>query len=53
MIKFASIQYFELLDLRTKLKSRALDKLDLINLDKLRNEVEMKIQQIDYLEKNK
>jgi len=46
MIKYASIEYFTLLDLRDKLLYRDYDKLDLISLDRLRNEVETKILQI-------
>lgn len=46
MIKSGSIQYFELLSLRDRLKSWHLDKLDLICLDKLRLEIDIKIEQI-------
>ncbi len=53
MIKYGSIQYFELLDLQSRLKSRALDKLGLESLDRLRNEVHIKIEQINYEYNNK
>lgn len=48
MIKFASTEYFTLLDLRDKLKYMDYDKLDLLSLDKLRYEVEIKIKAIDH-----
>ena len=47
MIKFGDIEYFTLLDLRDNLQSRRYDKLDLFNLDKLRNEIELKIRRIE------
>jgi len=50
MIKFGSFEYFVLLDLRDKLKYRDYDRLDLITIDKLRNEVEIKIAQIHLVE---
>ena len=53
MIKFGDIEYFSLLDLQDKLRARSYDKLDLIVLDKLRTEIEIKIQQIEYEHKNK
>ncbi len=53
MIKYGSIEYFELLSFNDKLKSRHLDKLDLLNLDKLRYEVQIKIEAINEKEKNK
>lgn len=46
MIKFGDIEYFTLLDLRDKLKYYQYNKLDLVNLDKLRLEVDMKIDAI-------
>ena len=46
MIRFGDIEYFTLLELRDRLKARQWDKLDLLNIDRLRNEVEIKIQQI-------
>lgn len=49
-IKFGSIEYFELLSLRDKLKSRHLDKLDLLSLDRLRNELSIKIEAINEVE---
>lgn len=57
-IKFGSIEYFELLHLRDKLRSRHLDKLDLLSLDRLRTEVAFKIDAInkkqnDYLQATK
>jgi predicted nucleotidyltransferase len=53
MIKFGDIEYFELLGLRDKLKNFNYDRLDLVSLDKLRNEIEIKIRQIDYTENEK
>ena len=49
-IKFGSIEYFELLSFRDKLKSRHLDKLDLLSLDRIRNEVAIKIHEINEAE---
>lgn len=46
MIKFGDIEYFTLLDLRDKLKNYYYGRLDLTNLDKLKLEVEMKIEAI-------
>jgi hypothetical protein len=45
-IKYGDIEYFTLLDLRDKLKYFQYDKLDLVNLDKLRIEVAIKIEAI-------
>jgi predicted nucleotidyltransferase len=47
-IKYGSIEYFTLLDLEDKLKSWKYNKLDLLTLDTLRAEVEMKIKAINY-----
>ena len=43
VIQFGSIEYFELLNFRDKLMNRHLDRLDLLQLDRLRNEVEIKV----------
>lgn len=51
-IKFGDIEYFTLLDLQQKLKRWDYDRLDLLSLDKLRLEVEIKIKQIN-LEEDK
>ena len=53
MIKFGSIEYFELLTFRDKLKSFRLNKLDLNYLDKLRMEVDLKIEEIHLEAKEK
>lgn len=55
MIKYGDFEYFILLDLNDKLKARDYNKLDLITLDKLRYEVEIKIAQIhaQYKQENK
>lgn len=53
MIKFGSIEYFELLSFYDKLKSRHLDKLDLLSLDRLRTEVAIKIEAINEAEKER
>ncbi len=53
MIKYGSIEYFELLSFNDKLKSRHLDKLDLQNLDRLRFEVQIKIEAINETAKSK
>ncbi len=45
-IKFGDIEYFTLLELRDKLMYRGYDRLDLLTLDRLRNEVDIKILQI-------
>lgn len=49
-IKFGSTEYFELIALQDQLKSRSFDKLGLINLERLRFEVDMGIKKIDLLE---
>lgn len=46
MIKYGDIEYFALLELNDRLKDRMLNRLDLVNVDRLRNEVEMKILEI-------
>jgi len=46
MIKFGDINYFTLINLQDKLKYVAYDKLDLNYLDKLRMEVDIKVEQI-------
>lgn len=53
MIKFGSIEYFELLSFSDKLKNRHLDKLDLLCLDRLRTEVAIKIEAINQVEKER
>lgn len=53
MIKSGSIEYFELLTFRDKLKSFRLNKLDLNYLDKLRMEVDLKIEEIHLEAKEK
>ena len=53
MIKFGDIEYFTLLDLRDKLKYQQYHKLDLVNLDRLRSEVEIKIEAIHLEHNNK
>lgn len=52
-IKYGDIEYFTLLDLRDKLKYFQYDKLDLINLDRLKSEVEIKIEAIHLEHKNR
>jgi len=47
MIKYGDIEYFTLLDLQDNLQSRRYDKLDLSMLDKLRNEIDLKIRRIE------
>ncbi len=47
MIKYGDIEYFTLLDLQDNLRSRRYDKLDLSMLDKLRNEIDIKIKRIE------
>ena len=44
------MEHMALLDFNDRLKYRMLDRLDLINLDRLRNEVEMKIMEIHTLQ---
>ena len=52
-IEFASIEYFVLLDLQSKLLRLDYNKLDLDNLDRLRAEVERKILAINQLSKER
>lgn len=52
-IEFGSIEYFELLSFQDRLKGFGLNKLDLQYLDKLRMEVELKVQAINKLSKSK
>lgn len=52
-IKYGSIEYFELLSFQDKLKSKHLDKLDLVSLDRLRYEVENKLAAIKQIEKKR
>lgn len=47
MIKYGDIEYFALLELNDRLKDRMLNRLDLVNVDRLRNEIEMKILEIN------
>lgn len=47
MIRYGDIEYFTLLELNDKLKYRSYDRLDLLYLDRLRNEVESKINEIN------
>lgn len=47
MIKYGDIEYFALLELNDRLKDRMLNRLDLVNVDRLRNEVELKIMAIN------
>jgi len=49
-IKYGSIEYFMMLDFRDRLKYRNLDKLDLEYLDRLRGEIDSKIEVINYKE---
>jgi predicted nucleotidyltransferase len=53
MIKYGDIEYFALLELNDRLKDRMLNRLDLVNIDRLRNEVEMKIMAIHEAEKKR
>lgn len=53
MIQYGSIEYFELLSFNDKLKGYRLDKLDLLCLDSLRNEVALKIEAINEIEKKR
>lgn len=53
MIKSGSIEYFELLTFRDSLKSWRLNKLDLNYLDKLKMEVDLKIEEIHLEAKEK
>ena len=47
MIEFGDTEYFTLLRLRDELKYRQYDRLDLVSLDRLRNEIDTKIKQIE------
>lgn len=49
-IKFGDIEYFTLLELQSRLKFLGYNKLDLLCLDKLRYEVEVKIKAINLAE---
>lgn len=49
---YGDINYFTLLELNDKLKNRVYDRLDLIYLDRLRNEVESQINSINLEYKN-
>lgn len=49
-IKFGSIEYFTLRTLQDKLRSRTYDQLGLINLDKLRDEIDNNVKVIDLKE---
>lgn len=53
MIKYGDIEYFALLELNDRLKDRMLNRLDLVNIDRLRNEVEIKIMAIHEAEKQR
>ena len=46
MIKTGDLEYFELLELQDYLKAHRLDKLGLENIDRLRSEIEIKIEEI-------
>lgn len=52
-IKFGDISYFTLLRLQDTLKSIDFNRLRLLSFDKLRNEVDMKVDQIDHEEKER
>ena len=52
-IDYGTVEYFTLLDLSDRLKAWKYDKLDLLNLDKLRLEVEQKIAAIQLEAKEK
>ena len=45
-IKYGDVEYFELLELRDRLKYFRYDRLDLLSLDRLRSELDIKIQAI-------
>ncbi len=49
MIKFASMEYFTLLKLQSELRAFDFDRLDLINLDRLRDEIDIKVESINRL----
>ena len=51
-IKYGSTQYFGLLDFQDKINYRGYEKFDLVTLDKLRAEVEIKIKAINLEHKN-
>lgn len=53
MIKFGDIEYFELLSVQDYLKGRVLDRLGLVNVDRLRIEVDMKIAAIHLVDKER
>jgi len=50
-IEFGSLEYFELLGLQDKLKGYRLDGLELENLDRLRSEIERKVEAIHLVRK--
>jgi len=50
-IKFGDVEYFELLELRDRLKYFRYDRLDLSGLDRLRSELEFKIEAIHEADK--
>ena len=52
-IKYGDIKYFTLLRLSDKLKNIDFNMLGLMSYDKLRNEVDMRIEQINYQENHK
>jgi hypothetical protein len=43
MIKYGSIEYFKLLELKSNISGYGIDKLDLENMNKLRLEVDIKL----------
>lgn len=47
-IKYGSIEYFALLNLQDRLKLWSYDKLNLVYLDKLRAEIDMKMKAINF-----
>lgn len=47
-IKFGTTEHMELLNLQWRLNARLLNRLDLEHLDRLRAEVELKVEQINY-----
>lgn len=46
-IKFGDIKYYTMLNLRDKINSRSFNGLDLVNLEKLKIELELKIKSIE------
>lgn len=52
-IKFGDIEYFTLLEFQRKLMYVGYDKLDLACLDKLRNEIAIKIERINLDDKER